>query len=74
MIRGVQDVSVNCAHGRNEVDTAGPWTIKVISTATRNTVTAAARREGLTVGQRLAGPAGPGLARRGFRRPPTLVR
>jgi len=33
------------------IDTAGPWTIKVISTATRNTVTAAARREGLTVGQ-----------------------
>jgi hypothetical protein len=33
------------------IDTTGPWTIKVISTSTRNTVTNAARREGLTVGQ-----------------------
>ena len=33
------------------VDTAAPWTIKSISVATREAVTKAARREGLTVGQ-----------------------
>ena len=33
------------------VDSVAPWTIKAVSTATRDTVTAAARREGLTVGQ-----------------------
>ena len=33
------------------VDSVAPWTIKAVSTATRDVVTAAARREGLTVGQ-----------------------
>ena len=33
------------------VDTVGPWTIKAVAKATRDTVTNAARREGLTVGQ-----------------------
>src|SRR3954468_14029867 len=33
------------------IDRAAPWTIKLISIATRNTITAASRREGLTVGQ-----------------------
>lgn len=33
------------------VDSVAPWTIKAVSTATRDAVTAAARREGLTVGQ-----------------------
>lgn len=36
---------------RDPVDTAAPWTIKSVSVATREIVTAAARREGLTVGQ-----------------------
>ncbi len=36
---------------RDPVDTAAPWTIKSISVATREAVTAAARREELTVGQ-----------------------
>ena len=36
---------------RDPVDTAAPWTIKSVSVATREAVTAAARREGLTVGQ-----------------------
>ena len=36
---------------RNPVDAAAPWTIKSISVATREAVTKAARREGLTVGQ-----------------------
>ena len=33
------------------IDTIGPWTIKAVPTETRNRVTVAARREGLTVGQ-----------------------
>ena len=33
------------------IDSMAPWTIKAISVATRETVTKAARREGLTVGQ-----------------------
>jgi hypothetical protein len=33
------------------VDAMAPWTIKSVSKATRDAVTAAARREGLTVGQ-----------------------
>jgi hypothetical protein len=33
------------------VDTVAPWTIKAVPTATRDAVTKAARREGLTVGQ-----------------------
>ena len=33
------------------VDAIGPWTIKAVSTATRDKVTIAARKEGLTVGQ-----------------------
>lgn len=33
------------------VDKVGPWTIKAVATATRDAVTNAARREGLTVGQ-----------------------
>ena len=36
---------------RDPIDAMAPWTIKSVSTATRNTVNAAARREGLTVGQ-----------------------
>lgn len=36
---------------RDLVDAAAPWTIKSVSVATREAVTAAARREGLTVGQ-----------------------
>lgn len=36
---------------RDPVDTAAPWTIKSVSVATREAVTQAARREGLTVGQ-----------------------
>jgi hypothetical protein len=36
---------------RDPVDAMAPWTIKSVSTATRNKVNAAARREGLTVGQ-----------------------
>ncbi len=36
---------------RDPVDTAAPWTIKSVSVATRDGVTKAARREGLTVGQ-----------------------
>lgn len=35
----------------NPVDTVGPWTIKAVATKTRDAVTNAARREGLTVGQ-----------------------
>lgn len=33
------------------VDSMGPWTIKSVSTKTRETITLAARKEGLTVGQ-----------------------
>ena len=33
------------------VDTAAPWTIKSVPTATREAVTKAARQEGVTVGQ-----------------------
>ena len=33
------------------VDASAPWTIKAVSTATREAVTKAARREGMTVGQ-----------------------
>ncbi len=33
------------------VDTVAPWTIKAVAVRTRETVIAAARREGLTVGQ-----------------------
>lgn len=33
------------------VDLIAPWTIKAVATETRNAVTSAARREGLTVGQ-----------------------
>jgi hypothetical protein len=33
------------------VDAMGPWTIKAVPTETRNKVIAAARQEGLTVGQ-----------------------
>jgi hypothetical protein len=33
------------------VDTVAPWTIKAVATKTREAVTNAARREGLTVGQ-----------------------
>jgi hypothetical protein len=33
------------------VDSVGPWTIKAVAKATRDAVTNAARREGLTVGQ-----------------------
>jgi hypothetical protein len=33
------------------VDSMSPWTIKSVSTATRDAVTKAARKEGLTVGQ-----------------------
>lgn len=33
------------------VDAIGPWTIKAVPTETRNRVIAAARQEGLTVGQ-----------------------
>jgi hypothetical protein len=33
------------------IDTIGPWTIKAVPTETRNRVTVAARKEGLTVGQ-----------------------
>ena len=33
------------------VDAVAPWTIKAVATRTRDTVTAAARKEGLTVGQ-----------------------
>ncbi len=33
------------------VDTAAPWTIKSLSVRTREAIVAAARREGLTVGQ-----------------------
>ena len=33
------------------VDAIGPWTIKAVPTETRNQVIAAARQEGLTVGQ-----------------------
>jgi hypothetical protein len=33
------------------VDAVAPWTIKAVSTATRNAVIVAARKEGLTVGQ-----------------------
>jgi hypothetical protein len=33
------------------VDLMKPWTIKSVSTRTQNTITAAARRENLTVGQ-----------------------
>jgi hypothetical protein len=36
---------------RQPVDTAQPWTIKSVPTATRDAVTRAARKEGLTVGQ-----------------------
>ncbi len=36
---------------RDPVDTIAPWTIKSMSVRTRETVIAAARREGLTVGQ-----------------------
>ena len=36
---------------RDPVDTMAPWTIKSVSTVTRDKVTMAARREGLTVGQ-----------------------
>lgn len=36
---------------REPIDTMGPWTIKSVSTATRETVTKAAKREGVTVGQ-----------------------
>jgi hypothetical protein len=32
-------------------DTMAPWTIKSVATSTRETVTAAARKEGMTVGQ-----------------------
>lgn len=33
------------------VDSVGPWTIKAVAKATRDAVTNAARREGVTVGQ-----------------------
>lgn len=33
------------------VDSVAPWTIKSVSTKTRETITLAARKEGLTVGQ-----------------------
>jgi hypothetical protein len=33
------------------VDAIGPWTIKAVAKATRDAVTLAARKEGLTVGQ-----------------------
>lgn len=33
------------------VDSMGPWTIKSVSTKTRETITQAAKKEGLTVGQ-----------------------
>ena len=33
------------------VDSVAPWTIKAVSTATRNKAIVAARKEGLTVGQ-----------------------
>jgi hypothetical protein len=33
------------------LDTMAPWTIKALPTRTRETITTAARREGLTVGQ-----------------------
>jgi hypothetical protein len=33
------------------IDAVGPWTIKAVGTETRNRVTVAARKEGLTVGQ-----------------------
>ncbi|OYV35120.1 MAG: hypothetical protein B7Z80_19305 [Rhodospirillales bacterium 20-64-7] len=33
------------------VDAVAPWTIKAVSTTTRNAVTESARKEGLTVGQ-----------------------
>jgi len=36
---------------REPVDTIAPWTIKAVAKATRDAVTNAARREGLTVGQ-----------------------
>jgi hypothetical protein len=36
---------------RDPIDVMGPWTIKSVSTATRDKVTLAARKEGLTVGQ-----------------------
>lgn len=36
---------------REPVDTVAPWTIKAVAKSTRDAVTLAARREGLTVGQ-----------------------
>ena len=36
---------------REPVDTIAPWTIKAVAKTTREAVTNAARREGLTVGQ-----------------------
>jgi hypothetical protein len=36
---------------RDPIDAMAPWTIKSVSTATRNAINAAARRENLTVGQ-----------------------
>jgi len=36
---------------REPVDTMAPWTIKSVSATTREAITKAARREGLTVGQ-----------------------
>lgn len=36
---------------RTPTDTMAPWTIKSVSTATRDTVVTAARKEGLTTGQ-----------------------
>lgn len=36
---------------REPVDSVAPWTIKSVATSTREAITKAARREGLTVGQ-----------------------
>jgi hypothetical protein len=36
---------------REPVDTAAPWTIKSVATATRDAVNKAAKQEGVTVGQ-----------------------
>jgi hypothetical protein len=36
---------------KEPIDAIGPWTVKAVSTETRNRVTVAARKEGLTVGQ-----------------------
>ena len=51
VIPGLRLGMTRMTHDEELIDAVGPWTIKSVSVETRNKVTIAARKEGLTVGQ-----------------------